>query len=105
MVGVRVIVAHYVQAPRPRLFFHTDLFARIDQKPVSLRFPARLIERQQLLGALRIVPEICQRHHVGHFFLIAVGTTQKDPAAFARVVTCSVLADGVGMVSCKPEAS
>ena len=103
MVGVRVIVAHHVQAPRPSFLFHADLFARIDQKPVPLRFPSQLIERQQLLGALRIVPQIRQRHHFRYFFLVAVGVAEQNPAALARVVTRTVLADGVDMLAGEPE--
>ena len=73
MVGVRMIVADHVQALGASFLFHANLLARIDQKPVSLRFPSRLIKGQQLLGTLWIVPQVRQRHNFRYFFLVTVG--------------------------------
>lgn len=86
MIGVRVIVSDNGESTRSRVLLHPQLLLRIDQKPVSFRLAAGILEWDQSLCPGRIETEIRDRCHLDNILQIAVSTTHKDSAALSRIV-------------------
>ena len=94
MIGVRVIVSQHRQPPRSGVLLNPKLFPGIDQKPVPLRFAARVLQRDQLSGTIRVDPKISHGHRLRGDLEIGFDAPQEDSAALGGILRFRLPMDG-----------
>src|SRR5579863_724906 len=90
MIGVRVIVPDDAETALSSVLLDSKLLLGIDQKPVALGFATEIYQRDQVLRAGRIVPQVCNCRHFDDVLGLARRVSYEDPAALGRVLPFSV---------------